>query len=388
MSPYLKKLAAFCSYFWHAKKTWSWPKKSDILIFDACGEALLREYLSDWSIEVLPVRGERINVPLMLASLFVSGRRSEAYFDLYVRKVAPKLIITFIDNTPAFYRLTVRHPGVKTMFIQNGWRSRYGDVFELLTEPAPSQKNALAVDYMMCFGSAIGAHFQRYIAGEVMAIGALRNNRQPQLASKAAGTIAFISQWSRHGVQLAGKTYSQDAFMGTADRCILAFLSKYAAEHKKKLYIIPRTHVGSVDRRDETSYYSALLGKACSFLEYDTPGSSYQAIDVAEVVVGVDSTLVYETIARGNKAAVFAIRSALMGVEGFEYGWPAPLAAEGAFWTNSPSPERFRAVLDYLFSTSEAQWRAELKRVSFEQLMVFDPDNTILKTTLTQVLRS
>jgi len=382
---HLHKFATFLSYFRRAKKLWPWPRKSDVLIFDACGEDLLREYLRDWSVEVLPVRGESINVPVMLASLFVGGNRSEAYFDVYIRRVRPLLIVTFIDNTPAFYRLASRHPGVKTMFIQNGWRGYHADVFERLDAPAGST-GALAVDYMLCFGSAVGRHYQRYIAGTAVAIGALRNNRQARSAVRDAGCIAFVSQWRSEGLQLAGRMYSQEELIGAADRCIVDFLADYARVRGKRVSIIPRTPAGSAERKEEAQHFATMLGGLCRFLEYDTPGSSYQALDAAEVVVGVDSTLVYEAIARGARTAVFSIRGALMGVQGFDYGWPAACAPDGPFWTNTPAPERFAAVLDYLFAISDEDWRKELQGVAFEELMVFDPGNALFKQTLAQAL--
>ncbi len=381
----LRKLAAFFSYFRYARKRWLWPQRSEVMIFDACGEELLRDYLRDCSIEVLPVRGESINVPVMLASLFVGGNRSEAYFDVYIRRVRPRLIVTFIDNTLAFYRLSSRHAGVKTMFIQNGWRGYHADVFEQL-DALGEDTGALAVDYMLCFGPAIGRLYQRYIKGDVVAIGALRNNRHLRSAAREAGCLAYVSQWRGEGLQLAGQMYSQEELIGSVDRCIVGFLADYARANGKRVSIIPRTPEGSAERQEEAQYFATILGDPWSVLEYRTPGSSYMALDAAEVVVGVDSTLVYEAIARGTRTAIFSIRGAMMGVQGFGYGWPATCPPDGPFWTNTPAHERFAAVLNYLFAISDDDWRKELHSVAFEELMVFDPCNALLKQTLAQAL--
>lgn len=381
----LRKIAAYLSYVWRAEKRWSWPQKAEILIFDACGEALLREYLGEWSVEVLHVRGESINVPVMLAALCARGRKSDAYFDFYVRCVAPRLIVTFIDNTPAFYRLSARNPGVRTMFVQNGWRSYYGDVFELL-EAGGDASDKLAVDYMLCFGESIGSHYRRHIEGAVIPIGALRSNRHPRTAARLHGVIAFISQWRSEGLQLAGRTYSQEEFIGEADRCILGFLADYARAHDKRLRIIPRTRAGSADRVAEAAYFAAMTGGACAFLEFDMPTSSYEAVDAAEVVVGVDSTLVYEALARGTRTAVLSIRGTLMSITGFEFGWPEKLLADGPFWTSSPSPERFGEILDHLFGLDDAAWADELAQAGGDDLMAHDPGNRILQASLRQAL--
>jgi len=382
---HFRKIAQYLSYFWLAKKQWSWPKESEVLIFDACGEELLREHLLEWSVEVLSVRGESINIPVALVSLFASGSKSDAYFDVYIRKVKPKLVLTFIDNTLSFYRLSRRHPSLKTMFVQNGWRGYHVDVFEQL-DARPKLAEQLAVDYMLCFGQAVGQHFQRYVSGTVVAMGALRNNRQARDVSVIQGSIIFVSQWHRDGVEIAGRVYSQDEFIGAVDRCLVGFLGQYARRQGKKLHIIPRTPAGSPNREKEARHFSAILGGPCCFLEYDTPDSSYRVIDMAEVVVGVDSTLLYEAAARGVKTAIFSVRGAIMGVKGFDFGWPAQCPPDGAFWTNTPSPERFREVLDYLFSVSDDAWRAKLQDVSFAELMVFDQGNSILKRTLARAI--
>ena len=379
------KIARYLSYLWRAKKHWSWPSESEVLIFDACGEELLREHLMNWSVEVLPVRGESINVPVMLVSLFTLGSKPDAYFDSYIRKVRPKLVVTFIDNNLSIYRLSQRNPGLKTMFVQNGWRGFYADVFEQLDVRLKSGEQ-LAVDYMLCFGHAVGKHYLRYVSGTVVAMGALRNNRQPRDVSVVQGAIGFVSQWHREGIEVAGRRYSQDEFIGVVDRCLVSFLGEYARQQGKQLYIIPRTQAGSPSREEEFRHFSAILGEACCFLEYDILGSSYQAINRVEVVAGIDSTLLYEAAARGVKTAIFSIRGAIMGIKGFDFGWPAQCPSDGAFWTNTPSPERFREVLDYLFSVSDDAWQEELQSVAFEELMIFDQGNSIFKSTLAQVL--
>ena len=381
----IRKISNFISYFIRAEKRWSWPSKSDVLIFDACGEELLREYLLESSMEVLPVRGEWINIPVVLASLFVPGRKSDAYFDVYIRKVHPKLIITFIDNSLAFCRLSQRHTCIKTMFIQNGWRGYHADIFEQLDMQVNSTHN-LSVDYMLCFGSAVGRHYQRYISGLVIPMGSLRNNRQIHLAPKIKNSLAYVSQWLRHGIQMGSRSYSQDEFIGVADRNIVGFLGEYAREKSKHLFIIPRSKFGSPDRADEAEYFASILGEACHFLEYDSSGSSYKAIDAAEVVVGVDSTLLYESIARGTKTAIFSIRGNITNVNGFDFGWPAYRSPVGSFWTNTPSHVKYREVLDFLFGISVKDWRDELNKASFTDLMIMDLGNSILKKIITQVL--
>ena len=116
----VNKLWRYIKYFTDAKKVWHWPHQSDVLIFDACGQEILLEYLQPWNPEILHVRHESCNVPVLLISIFRRGKRVEAYIDCYIEKVRAKLVVTFIDNNQIFYTISQRHPSVRTMFIQNG----------------------------------------------------------------------------------------------------------------------------------------------------------------------------------------------------------------------------------------------------------------------------
>ena len=57
-------------YFIRAKKIWSKPRQSDVPIYDADGQEILLEYLNSWHPEVLHLRGEEINVQVLISFLF------------------------------------------------------------------------------------------------------------------------------------------------------------------------------------------------------------------------------------------------------------------------------------------------------------------------------
>ncbi len=384
----IRKLWRLFSYFIHARKTWHWPRQSDVLIYDADGHEFMSEYLDPWKPAVLHMRGEQINMPVLLASLAASGQLSrDSYIDQFVRKVCPRLIVTFIDNDPAFYSLAVRHQNVKTLFIQNGVKSYYLDVFEIL-DRTRSSRNSLRVDYMMTFGSRPGAEYAKYIQGTVVPMGSLRNNLVPKCHAKKAGTIAFISQYREtKGFVMGGKFCSRQAFFEQADQLVLSCLVKYAKDHGKEFFIVPCSgYLKDGTLKKEQEYYNKLLGQACCFSEWRWHGSSYEAADSAEVLVTIDSALGYESAARGNKTAFFAIKSRLLDVPGLTYGWPKTPPDEGTFCTNCPNPVVFERILDHLFAINDEQWHAELAEHGFASIMAYDPGNTILQSVLRKEL--
>jgi surface carbohydrate biosynthesis protein len=240
---------------------------------------------------------------------------------------------------------------------------------------------------MMTFGSRIGAEYARYIQGTVVPMGSFRNNLVPKRTSKKAGTIAFISQYRyTQGFFMGSNFYSFWEFFEQADRLVLPLLEKYAKEKDKTLIIVPcSSHHKDDTLLKEKEYYNRLLGQTCAFSDWGWHGSSYETADSAEVVVAIDSSMGLESAARGTKAAIFSIRSQLLGLLDppfLSYGWPGNYPDEGPFWTNQPEPAIFERILDHLFAISDEQWKAELDKHHFSDLMAYDPGNTILQSVL------
>jgi len=370
----------------NAKKVWQWPHQSEILIFDACGQEILLEYVRVWNPEVLHLRNESLNVPVMLASLFRPGRKSDAYIDCFIEKVSPKLVVTMIDNNSTFYNISGRHSSVKTMFIQNGCRGYYADIFEVLNSTPSATLNTMMVDYIMPFSSTVCAEFSRYIKGDVVPIGSFKNNHLPITDVRQNDVVAYASQWRKNGFFMSGKFYTHKSFFRQTDQPVIQLLAKYAREKDKRLMVILCNHKSALNRASEKAYFRELAGDDVTFFESVEAYSSYQALDVAGVVVGVDTTLVYEAIARGTKAAIFSIRSDLLGLKGFTYGWPGEYLDDGPFWTNHANLENFERIMDHLFEIDDEQWQTELAKYSFDKVLKFDPGNGILKAVLTKEL--
>lgn len=369
-----------------ARKIWRRPKRRDVLVFDAVGLDILLEFFGTWRPEVLHVRGEQINIPVLLASLVRPGDKAQAYFDAYIEFVKPRVIVTYIDNDIHFMSLKRRHPDVKAVIVQNGWKSFYADVFEVFHGLTPSDRARLGVDYLLTFGDVIGQEYSRHIGGKVIPVGSLKNNHVVSSGSSTPGTITFISQWHRDGFSLAGKFCPHEAFFRQVDHLILQCLVKYAEENARYLMVALRNGETSSERQLEEAYFRSIVGDNCRFSPRNGPFPSYAAVDASEVVVAVDTTLGYESIARGRKAAIFSIRSAMLGVAGLTYGWPGNYPPEGPFWTNRPDPDSFVRILDYLFAVDQDQWRADVKATGFDALMIYNPGNSLLKSIIKEEL--
>ena len=189
MFRHIKKLWTYLKYVVNAKKTWSRPNKSPLLIYDAEGMNIYFEYIQKWSPEVLHVRGEGINLQVLFASLLKGGKPHDSYVDEYIRSVNPDLIITFIDNSLNFLTISQRHKSIKTLFIQNGARYYYGDIFYTLDSIHPNNLKKLTVDYMMTFGETTRDYYHKYISGSIIPVGSIKNNLVPRQSNVENGLI-------------------------------------------------------------------------------------------------------------------------------------------------------------------------------------------------------
>lgn len=385
-----RKLKAIISYFNSSEKEWRFPRKSKVLIYDAAGQAILSKYVKKWDPEILHTRNESINIPILLKSLFRGGGRLNAYADCYIEEVNPKLILTHIDNNTNFYFLSKRYPETVTIFLQNGLRSYYLDVFETLDKNIDSFKNKYKVDWMGTFGTYVGEEYKKYIEGKFVPIGSVKNNSIPKTAKKKRGVISFISQFrSEENLLVDGEVVTREDYFQSSDRSILKFLVKYAEINKKDLQIITYNKQDSIDDLElEKKYYNELAGFNFSFSVRKDEYSSYQTVDTADVIIGIDSSLTYESAVRGNKTAFFSIRGHFLQRKGYDFGWPSVLPSDGPFWTNIPDENIYKRILDHLFEIDEVEWENEMLVNNFSNIMRYDPENTILSTYLDQILSS
>lgn len=190
------KLKLFYTVFIVPPKKWQLPKKSDVLIYDACGAEVLVPYLAKYSTTIMAVRGESMNILCLLGAAlklsFWKGKPLDAYVKEYITAVSPKVVITFIDNNIGFYSISECFPSIKTIFLQNGTRSESGDVFDSLNKLDSTNYH---VDYMLVHAEAIGGHYLKYLSGKVVPIGSLKNNAVSISHSGLDGGVLFISQW-------------------------------------------------------------------------------------------------------------------------------------------------------------------------------------------------
>ena len=386
------KLRLFYTIFILSPKDWQFPKKAEILIFDATNINALIPYLKNYNFTVMPLRGEIINIPCLLYSFlefsFWKGDPLDAYISAYIKKVRPRVIITLIDNYKRFYSISKRFSNLKTISIQNGLRGKSGDIFDGLI-----RSDNYHVDYMLVANKAIGKHYLKYLTGKAIPIGTLNNNAVYKSTPVKSDDILFISQWYKKPknneplyIERDGTLISWEVFFAIEIK-VIKLLVDWCIKNNKKLKVCGRE---KEKNGQEQSFYSNYLDQTKCKWEY-IPRiniySSYNLIDKSQIIVSIDSTLGYESFARGKRTAFFSCRWEYLKDSSYKFGWPLKLSENGAMWSNNKDELEFQLpkIMDYLNAISNDEWAKKCQHYK-NLIMEFDQGNTQFVKLLNQLL--
>jgi len=386
----LQKLISVYQIFVKPKKVFSRPEKAEILIYDQEGSNFLINFISNHSYVILSTRGENINVRCIIKCLFKKkfwlDSAFETYIYTFVNYVNPKIVITLIDNDSRFYKISTNCINTKTMFVQNGRRTKQDDIFGII-----EKNDEYKVDYMLVAGEKIGSKYQEYIKGKIVPIGFIKNNEVPNSTKINFDKILFVSSWDP---QKSGDTTVTKLGDGTrvswqefyeVENDVLKFLDKWCFRNNRILQICAKS---ANSTSGEYEFYKEKIKKSkWEFLVRYGNQSTYDYLSHSFIVVFIDSTVGYESLCRGKRTAAFVNRGIGKPDESENFGWPAELPKSGSFWTNSNSEVEYERILNYLDSVSDKDWDLDLQRLT-KKLLVFDPGNQQIRELLNNLLHT
>ena len=112
--------------------------------------------------------------------------------------------------------------------------------------------------------------------------------------------------------------------------------------------------------------------------------NSYNIIDRSKLVVFIDPTLGYESIARKNKTVCFSIRGKSIKDKSFNFGWPNQLNLTGPFWTSIYQKNKMNSILNYNYYLENKIWINKNIKV-LKKIMNFDKNNSKIKKYLEKI---
>ena len=255
----LKKIKYLFKILSNTKFEFKFPQESKILIYDGTRTDKIILFLKNYKLKILYIRWEVLNIPCFFLALTKGKDFMINYIDLFIKYTKPKLIITFCDNDFRFLNLSKRHLGIKTLFLQNGWRSNHLDIFE---EFILNNKNIsnYHVDYQLVFGQAIEHEYKKYLSGNTFNFGSFLNNYLKKKYSSHKNILAYISQYEtsfeKQKFKFKKKIVNFDNFFRKCDFLIINYLQYYAKKNNKNFYIIPRSNKNNyLFRKREKEYF-------------------------------------------------------------------------------------------------------------------------------------
>lgn len=379
-----RKVETFWKLFVSPPKIWRKPKVCQVAIYDVAGSEVFDSYLEAYCVERLYVRGEGVYVWCFLRALLDwrtwCGQIFEAYLDAFLRTARPKVLLTLIDNSPAFLSVSVRHPSIKTILIQNGIRGKAD--FDFL-----QKCSNLYVDQMFVFGKAWERKYKDYIEGECVSIGSFRNNHYALKESyeKVKDTVLFISQFSPRSSEpmyrFENGNYVLWEDFYRAEGVLLPLLQEWCDENGKKLQICGRVRGNGEEDSlvvEEKAFFKEILRNGSwEFLPAYLRGS-YERISRAESCVFISSTLGLEALGQGLRTACFPWRVNWVFDPSERFGWPDEYPDEGVFWASVPVRESVWRVMDSLYMISEKKRMEEVKKLQ-QALIGLDRANIIFR---------
>ena len=371
--------------------TWK-IKRTEVLIYDRTGSEHLNEYIQDYSHQILDARKESLNVIALSIALFIKpftkDRLSLIYINTYVWLCKPKVIITFIDNACIFYQINNQVPHSVKIAIQNGNRSQ-AQLLSIWKE----SKGQSSCDYILAHSHKSATLYKDCLGvTHGLCIGSLLNNKfWPREGSRRKDTVLFLSQYAPFESHILNEQFSMTSVSWhefyLADYQVVNFLDEWCKLKNKKLLVLGRAR-DLKNIESESKYFGSIL-KHCDWEYCTNTGTeySYSLVDSVEMVVGISSTLAYESLSRGNKTIFFSGRLSNLQTQPVEmkFGYPYTLPEDGPFWTNSLSQKRFKDLIEANSLLSYKEWLT-LARKYKTALMNYDYNNTVLTQLLADQL--
>ena len=372
----MNNIKNYINFVFFSKKVFLLPKKKEILIFDQTGSHNFFKYLKRYNYSILRTRYEELNIPIFFKTFFQFKFNYQSYLINYINCVNPKLILTYMDNNPRFYKLKKEDSSFKTVFVQYGIRSSFNDIFALKSK---LKKRDNKVDKMFLANKTICKKYSSFVNGQTIPIGYFKNNMVKILKTKKKKEILYISVFRNYkNSQRIFKNVTYGDFFSN-DSFFFKWLEKYCLQNKLKINILARSD-NNKNFLNEKKYFEQFFSSPNIIFENKNP---YKHLDKYEYIITNDSTLGIENLARGGKACFVCNAPNKFPLNTRKFGFTEGLKKNGPFWTRENNSRQFKKVLDYLIKSKRKSWKKYVDKV-----VMRDKNNKIFQECINNILKN
>ena len=377
----------------NAKWIFCLPIKKKILILGTQKSDIFNKILNKKTLSFLDIKNKEINILIYFRTLikFDFKRFMYNYFIEYIKVVNPKILIISGETYIFFWNLKKYFPQKKIILIQTTIRTFYDK--DLLVELKKMNLNKkFNIDCTFVWGDSMIPLYKKYIDSKFIANGNLTNNFvQINKNYKKNFNFGLISQVFNYENRKLLKYNNKNDKVLLSDvihkstKNILKFFSKYNNEKEKELTIIPRSNYGSKQFAYEENFYYKVLKNSnikYQFIKKSNTYDSYKILNKFNIIFGLTSTLLYETMSRGNKAAFFNYFQNY-GLQGYDFSYPLK-KKESKISTSKMNQNNFDRIIDYLIKIKKNDWVNENK-FFFKKILHFDERNKKMKKIILKI---
>jgi surface carbohydrate biosynthesis protein len=354
-------------------KNWVKPTTKKVIVYDFNLSNFLFKYLDKTKIFVLHNRIDSkldINFYILLKLFFLVKFSHSEYKKLLIKYINPKFIVTFIDNNPGYYNLKKDFPKIKIIIIQSALR--YGTVD--FDKKLKNLKKNNKVDYTFVMNSRAATIYKNFLTSTFIKIGSFRSNYYKILkCNKKKYDFLYIAkgaQMFRSKKIKLFETFDFEDYFGK-EKILLKNLLIFLKSKNIKLSLL-----GQSNKKNDKLFYDNLLGESnYNYIENYNGRPTYEILDSANIVAGVSSTLLFESLSRMNKTIFFSSirREDFFGSNDFHNICNLP--KKGKFWTDSYAVNEIKRIFDFLQKIDTDSWKNLVINNRYNKGMIYCNNN-------------
>jgi surface carbohydrate biosynthesis protein len=368
----VKKIFSYLLLLLKAKKVLRFPIKNQIVILDNVGsEKIIDLILGERPSTIIDMRLKTVNVPILFLCLFSLNKYGKyAYYVVLIKYVEAKLAITFIDTSYYFCKILKYIPDCKLAFIQNGRPGNY--------RYKKVEYKSLSCEYYFTNSMSWSDYASKYLNANYVEIGSIINNNFRKANHEKIRQMLWISQWRPYKeFTVINDVNIKYEDLYKSETTILPLVSDFCKKHNLQLKILS---VLGVD--EEKLFYESIINEF-EFHKTNkntTPYMNYERMSDDSMIVGVDSQLQYEALARNFRTGFFSVRGHYMKNNSYTFAWPKKVDSSGTIWCNYPNKTEVYNIMEYLLNVKEDEWLDEVNK--YKDIMAYDSENKIIINTL------
>ncbi len=370
----INRIKKAVEYLLYSKKELNKPKKVPILIFDEVGSELFLNYFKKEDTEIIHIRKEKINLYVLIKTIFSLKVSGLEYISQYIKCVEPRIVITFIDNNTNFYHLKTKSPNPKYIVVQNSIRDGEDPSYPI--NKAQVESRNFFVDYAFCYNKEVASRYSSSSKCESLIIGSFKNNIIGKLENELPNInrLTFVSQYRNTPdifAVLEGKAIYRKNFY-EPDRIMVKKLQSFCIANNLEFAIAGTT---SSEKGNEFKFFESALGDSSwIFLPKKDIFSSYYEVFNSQYVVCLESTLAYEALSRGKRVGFFPCRKKYIDVKNGR-NFDAAFDKKGEFWTDEITDNEFEKVMNFVVNSNDVIWNSTVDKYK-DDLIAYEPGNT------------